>query len=383
METSFLEIKNVAKAFNGNTVLKDVTLSIDRGSITTLMGKSGIGKSVLLKCIAGIHLYDAGKILLLGRECIGPHCGENSPRLSYLFQNNALFDSMTAEENVGLPLVETSRISRRKVRRRVAELFEKLELKGVANLYPAEISGGMQKRVALARALITNPQLILFDEPTTGLDPQRKNTVFSMIAEYRNRFDFTALLVTHDIPEALFVSDRVAWLDQGQIRFEGSPTDLEAVTEPDLLDFIHHRNDLLSETAGLRDRGELFKEWSSLKEKYDRFVIASCITEQSRPGSELGLRRFASLRAATGEIEKISTPHSPIYVLDESHFGFAINGDQECCRQIESLLKSPDSATPSSVLSGYSWHVNYTTFNEISSPTDLWGLKEMINPVSS
>src|SRR5882724_12797084 len=202
MSQPFLAIKGVKKAFGANVILDGIDLTVERGSVTTIMGKSGIGKSVLLKCIAGIHRPDSGEILIDGQRCLGARGqAANSPRLSYCFQGNALFDSLTAMENVALPLIETTRTRRRTVMKQVLKLFEQLDLGDVASKYPGQISGGMQKRVALARALITQPQLILFDEPTTGLDPQRKNSVFTMVADYRRRFDFTALMVSHDIPE--------------------------------------------------------------------------------------------------------------------------------------------------------------------------------------
>src|SRR3954468_2626416 len=143
MSHPFLEIKNVRKSFGENVVLDGINLQVERGSITTIMGKSGIGKSVLLKCIAGIYPYDSGEILLDGQSCIGPDCGKDSPRLSYLFQQNALFDSMNAADNVALPLIETTKISRREARKKVAKLFEQLDLGDVARKYPAEMSGGM------------------------------------------------------------------------------------------------------------------------------------------------------------------------------------------------------------------------------------------------
>ena len=147
----------------------------------------------------GVLAYLFG-ILIDGRPCVGARCGPDGPRLSYLFQGNALFDSLTALENVALPLVETTRIRPRAANRQALKLFEQLDLGDIAGKYPSQISGGMQKRVALARALITRPQLLLFDEPTAGLDPQRKNGVFTMVAEYGKRFDFTALMLSHDIP---------------------------------------------------------------------------------------------------------------------------------------------------------------------------------------
>lgn len=144
---------------------------------------------------------------------------------------------------------------------------------------------------AHARALIAEPQLILFDEPTTGLDPQRKNSVFTMIAEYRRRFDLTALMVCHDIPEALFVSDRVAWIDGGRIRFVGAPIDLEVATDSDLLEFVHHRNALLSDVAGQRGRSALFAEWPALRRSVDQFVVVTCTTAPPIPDHIEGLNR--------------------------------------------------------------------------------------------
>ncbi|MBI4622845.1 MAG: ATP-binding cassette domain-containing protein [Verrucomicrobia bacterium] len=384
MSRPFLEIKGVKKAFNGRTVLDGIDLDVERGSITTIMGKSGIGKSVLLKCIAGIHRHDGGEILLDGQHCIGPNCGKNSTRLSYLFQQNALFDSMSAADNVALPIVETSRISRREARRRVDRLFEQLELGDVAGKFPAEISGGMQKRVALARALITEPQLILFDEPTTGLDPQRKNSVFTMIAEYRRRFDFTALMVCHDIPEALFVSDRVAWIDGGRIRFVGAPTDLEVATDSELLEFVHHRNGLLSDVAGQRGRSALFAEWPALRRSFDEFVVVTCTTERRRPGSELGLRRFASYQAAVAGVSRLQRARSEIYFLDERHFGFAVGADSagSVHEQIAACLQPANDAAASDAAAHYVWSARSYPLARLPDPAALWNLVDLPSPAT-
>jgi len=157
---------------------------------------------------------------------------------SYMFQNNALFDSMTAFENVALPLLEANRLKKAEIRERVDGMLEQLELGDSAQSYPGELSGGMKKRVALARALITDPRIVLFDEPTTGLDPERKFGVFEMIADYRERFGFTALLVSHDIPEVFEVSDRVAWLDEGTIKFFGPPSEINPGMENALSGFL-------------------------------------------------------------------------------------------------------------------------------------------------
>lgn len=378
MTHSFLEIKGVVKAFGTNRVLDGIDLRVERGSITTIMGKSGIGKSVLLKCIAGIHRPDAGQILIDGRSCRGTNCGGDGPRLSYLFQSNALFDSLTAMENVALPLKETTRISRSAIRERVLNLFKQLDLGDVAGKYPSQISGGMQKRVAIARALITEPQLILVDEPTAGLDPQRKNSVFTMIADYRKRFDFTALMVSHDIPEALFVSDRVAWMDGGQIRFIGAPTDLELARDPALLEFVHHRNELLSDLAGQHGRTSLFADWPVLRRTYSQFVVVSCATERRRPGSELGLRRFAGYQAAVGAIAGFRRKRSEIYFLDERHFGFAVESADaaDLAEEVDAELRPVNETWTASHVTRYRWNCRSYRMADVPNPVALWTLED-------
>lgn len=378
MSQPFLNIQGVRKAFGEHVVLDGIDLRVERGSITTIIGKSGIGKSVLLKCIAGIYRPDAGEILVDGKACIGARCGPDGPRLSYCFQGNALFDSLTAMENVALPLLETTKTRPRVARRQVLKLFEQLDLGNVADKYPSQISGGMQKRVALARALITQPQLILFDEPTAGLDPQRKNSVFTMVADYRKRFDFTALMVSHDIPEALFVSDRVAWMDRGQIRFSGAPTDLELVRDPSLLEFVHHRNELLSDLAGQKARTTLFADWPELRRSYDHFIVASCATERRRPGSDLGLRRFSSYQSAVAAITQLRQKHSQIYFLDERHFGFALGGSdvEALTAEVDDALKAVTEQTTQAYVTRYSWTARLYRLADVPNPATLWILED-------
>ncbi|NCG08417.1 MAG: ATP-binding cassette domain-containing protein [Verrucomicrobia bacterium] len=231
MSESFLQIRGLKKHFGTKRVLDGIDLDIARASVTTIIGKSGIGKSVFLKCIANLMAPDAGEILLDGVSMGSNRRAADQSEgftFSYMFQNNALFDSLTAFENVALPLREVVGLPTEAVAERVTELLEQLDLGEAGSRYPAELSGGMQKRVALARALVTNPEVVLFDEPTTGLDPERKFGVFDMISDYRERFGFTALLVSHDIPEVFEISDKVAWLDEGKIRFFGDPSELAA-----------------------------------------------------------------------------------------------------------------------------------------------------------
>jgi phospholipid/cholesterol/gamma-HCH transport system ATP-binding protein len=242
---SFLKIRGLKKHFGDKRVLDGIDLDVAAASVTTIIGKSGIGKSVLLKCIANLLEPDAGTIELddqaISRSRRTAH-SDTGVSFSYMFQNNALFDSLTAFENVALPLREASKLNKAEIQERVDDMLAHLELSDSANRYPGELSGGMKKRVALGRALITKPQVVLFDEPTTGLDPERKFSVFEMIADYRERFGFTALLVSHDIPEVFEISDRVSWLDEGQIKFFGKPEDLNTDAQSALSGFLSKAN---------------------------------------------------------------------------------------------------------------------------------------------
>lgn len=239
-----LTIRGLKKHFGDKKVLDGIDLDVSDASVTTIIGKSGIGKSVLLKCISGLMEPDAGSIEINGKAVNMGRLtsGDDKHVFSYMFQNNALFDSLTAFENIALPLRETTRLKAREIVQQVEDMLEKVELSNAADRFPGELSGGMKKRVALARALVTKPQIVLFDEPTTGLDPELKFSVFEMIANYRERFGFTALLVSHDIPEVFEISDRVAWLDEGIIKFFGEPGKLNEEAESALGGFLNKAN---------------------------------------------------------------------------------------------------------------------------------------------
>jgi phospholipid/cholesterol/gamma-HCH transport system ATP-binding protein len=220
---SILEVNGLRKHFGEHVVLASVNLVVPRGSIVSVLGRSGAGKSVLLKCLAGLLTPDAGEIRFENGLLHGFR-----QRCSYLFQGNALFDSLTALENVALPLEQRTRLSAREISQAARASLKSLGLDKFADYFPAQMSGGMQKRLALARALVTRPELVLFDEPTAGLDPAARSAVFEMIVRYRQEFDFTAVVVTHDVPEALAASDRVALLEEGRIYFEGTPAEFAA-----------------------------------------------------------------------------------------------------------------------------------------------------------
>ena len=266
METPLIEFRDVTKRFNELTVLDKANLAIYENQITTIIGKSGTGKSVLLKHIIGLIKPDEGTILFKGlpvakmkkREWDGYRS-----KISYMFQNNALFDSMTVFENIALPLRQTTALGKKEIEEKVMSRVVQMEIADVLLKYPSELSGGMQKRVALARALVTDPAIVLFDEPTTGQDPIRKNIILSMIAHYRKQFGFTAVLISHDIPDVFFVSDRILLLWEGKIAFHGTYQELMQLRHPMIDEFLESLEGLKDELTGLLSK-EMFKSRYSL-----------------------------------------------------------------------------------------------------------------------
>jgi phospholipid/cholesterol/gamma-HCH transport system ATP-binding protein len=240
---SILEVDGLRKQFGEHVVLASVNLVVTRGSIVSVLGRSGTGKSVLLKCLAGLLTPDAGEVRFENGSV-----NTFRRRCSYLFQANALFDSLTAFENVALPLEQRTRLKRGEIAQAARNALKSLGLDKFADHFPAQLSGGMQKRLALARALVTRPELVLFDEPTAGLDPPACTSVFEMIVQYRREFDFTAVVVTHDVPEALAASDRVALLEEGRIYFEGTPAEFAASGDSVVRSFS---SDIIAARTGL------------------------------------------------------------------------------------------------------------------------------------
>jgi phospholipid/cholesterol/gamma-HCH transport system ATP-binding protein len=232
--TPLLEASDLRVEFNGRPVLTGIDLIVQRGRLLAILGKSGAGKSVLLKCLAGILQPSTGEIRFAGHVFVADSANLAAFRrqCSYLFQGNALFDSLTAFENVALPLEQTTTLDDREIRTQVSTALARFELETASDQFPGQLSGGQQKRLALARALVTRPELVLFDEPTAGLDPVRRNAVFELIVRAQAEFAFTAVIVTHDLPEALAACDTVALLDDGRIRFYGSPEEFTATDDP-------------------------------------------------------------------------------------------------------------------------------------------------------
>jgi phospholipid/cholesterol/gamma-HCH transport system ATP-binding protein len=216
-------------------------LSIYRGQITSIIGQSGMGKSVLLKHIIGLLAPDSGQVLFDGKPLAAMKKDERKAlkrKFSYVFQDTALFDFLNVFENIALPLMENTAHTVTEIKDRVENKLHQLDLFDIESKYPSQLSGGMKKRVALARALVTDPEIVLFDEPTTGLDPIRKTAVHSMISDYQKRFGFTGVIVSHEIPDVFFISQRVAMLDAGQICFEGTPEEIQQTADPVVRSYI-------------------------------------------------------------------------------------------------------------------------------------------------
>ena len=241
MTTPLIRFEKVKKSFNGNLVLDAIDLEIFQGEITTIIGKSGGGKSVLLKHMAGLLQPDSGNIYINGERLATMKKAQRRSlrrKFSYMFQDSALFDFMTVGQNIGLPLREHRLFPEAEIQTIVQKKLEEFDLVGSDHEYPSQLSGGMKKRVALARALVTNPEVILFDEPTTGLDPIRKASVHTMIADYQHRFGFTGVLISHEIPDVFYFSQRIAMLHEGKIIYAGAPDQLQKIDDPAVHAFI-------------------------------------------------------------------------------------------------------------------------------------------------
>ena len=225
-----IRVEGVWKSFGRNAVLRGLDLEVPTGSVTIIIGRSGGGKSVFLKHLIGLLQPDAGRILVDGVDIAhlrGTALDDVRRRYGVVFQGGALFDSMTCGENVAFPLREKLRLPRTEIAKRVEAALAQVGLEGVGPKNPAEISGGMRKRVAIARALVTEPEIVFFDEPTTGLDPVLVNTIHQLIADLHRRHRFTAVMVSHEIPEIFEIADLVAMLYEGRIVEMGSPAAIQ------------------------------------------------------------------------------------------------------------------------------------------------------------
>jgi len=238
---SIIKIENLTKYFNSKRVLDKVNLEINEGESFLILGRSGAGKTVLLKHIIGLLKPDSGKVFVEGID-ITMLSKEKLDRIrlkfGVVFQNSALFDSLTVEENVGFALYRHSDLTREQIAKEVSHYLEMVDLKGTEKLYPHELSGGMKKRVAIARAVIYRPKIIIYDEPTTGIDPISVDKIVSLINELKSKLSITTLVVTHDLNVGLKIADRCAFLLKGRIIFDGKREDLEHIKDERIIQFI-------------------------------------------------------------------------------------------------------------------------------------------------
>lgn len=237
-----IELKTINKSFNSHRVLRDLSLKVEKGTTLVVIGRSGCGKSVMLKHIIGVLKPDSGNVFVDGQniwELNSKQLGSLRKRMNMVFQGGALFDSLTVGENVGFQLIEHEATSQSVLFEKVEEALSLVGLSGISNLMPSELSGGMRKRVALARAICTSPEIILYDEPTTGVDPITADSINELIRSLHDKLKVTSIVVTHDMKSAYKIADRIAMLYQGQIIAEGTPEEIQSTDHPIVHQFIN------------------------------------------------------------------------------------------------------------------------------------------------
>lgn len=242
-ENNKIEVSDLHKAFGRKRVLNGVDLKIKKGESLVVIGGSGTGKSVLIKCIQGLIRPDSGSIKIDGFEAVGAARKENEKhyaKMGMLFQGGALFDSLSVWENVAFGLLENQKMPRRQAREKAVEVLRQVGLgPDVADLSPSELSGGMQKRVGLARAVATRPEIIFFDEPTTGLDPIMADVINDLIIDSVKKLGASALTITHDMASARKIADRIAMLYQGKIIWQGTVAEMDKTDNPYVCQFVN------------------------------------------------------------------------------------------------------------------------------------------------
>lgn len=224
-----IEIKNFRKSYGKKVIHKNVTFKVDEGHCIGLIGGSGAGKSVILRSLIGLEKPDSGEIWIEGQEISKfreKELGEIRKKVAYAFQGGALFDSMTVFGNLSYPLKEHTDLDQHQIREKIVHMLSEFGLEGNEHVFPGQLSGGMQKRVGLARAMMLSPRVLLYDEPTAGLDPFNTKRIQELILTLKAK-GVTSILVTHDMPTAIAVCDRVAFLQNGEIAFEGKFNDLD------------------------------------------------------------------------------------------------------------------------------------------------------------
>ncbi len=238
---ALIEFRSVKKAFGAKVVYASLDLDIHAGEALTIIGGSGMGKSVMLKLLIGLLRVDSGEIRFDGKvisDLPESQLLAVRRRIGMLFQGAALFDSMTVRENIAYPLREHTRPTEAEIDKRVAECLDDVGLPGIEDELPSMLSGGMRKRIGLARAIALRPEVLLYDEPTTGLDPIAMEHITDLIIELNDRYRVTTVVVTHDMPSAFRVSDRIAMIDRGYVIFQGTPDDILECRDQRVRDFV-------------------------------------------------------------------------------------------------------------------------------------------------
>ncbi|MHB8482759.1 MAG: ABC transporter ATP-binding protein [Nitrospiria bacterium] len=236
-----IEISDIHKSFNSHSVLSGINLKIENGESMVILGGSGTGKSVLLKIIIGILKPDRGEVIIDGQDIVSlkeEALGEIRKKFGMLFQGAALFDSLSVWENVGFGLLEHTSLSRKEVKEAATQKLAMVGLKDIEDKMPAELSGGMKKRVGLARAIAMNPEIILYDEPTTGLDPIMADVINELIIKLKHEINATSIAITHDMTSAYKIGDRLALLYLGKIHHVGTPGEIKASEDPVVRQFV-------------------------------------------------------------------------------------------------------------------------------------------------
>lgn len=244
MSESILELKNIHKSFGKNKIHRGINLTLKKGESLGLLGGSGTGKSVLLRSIIGLERIDEGEILFHGERFDHLKEEDLTPyriKISYSFQSGALFDSINVFENIAYPLFEHTNYSYQQIKDKVHEMLKLIDLPGRENVMPSDLSGGMQKRVGMARAMILSPEVILYDEPTAGLDPANTLNVVDLMQKLKDK-GLASIFVTHDIPSALSLCDRIVVLHEGKIIFNDTPTKFQASNDPIVNKFNLHKD---------------------------------------------------------------------------------------------------------------------------------------------
>jgi phospholipid/cholesterol/gamma-HCH transport system ATP-binding protein len=245
-EGTMIEVRGLAKNIGDQEILRGVDLTVAKGETLAIIGRSGGGKSVLLKHLIGLMIPDAGEIWIDGEKIIGKterQLAAIRRKIGILFQGGALFDSMTVEQNIAFPLEEAGERDREKIAEKVREILEVIELEGEQEKMPVNLSGGMKKRVGLARSIIRRPSCVLYDEPTSGLDPVVSDSINRLIRRLQKRFGVTSIVVTHDMKSAFHIADHIAYLHEGRIYFYGTPQELEVSDDPLIQDFMLGRSE--------------------------------------------------------------------------------------------------------------------------------------------